>query len=432
MSRRSHQGVIRAVICATAGAGVLAWLWPLPSSRADEDPPALDATLTQQLRGGPPAGASPLARQTLGRTGVTPHELPAKPKVLVRTRVQGGIVGGPAVDETGRIVVATGISRIVQLTPRGKLDWSRPTGTASPATGPVLMSDGTRVAVTTSGEVFGYSPTGARRFHRFLGGTGDVTVDPLPLADGSVLVARGRELVRLGPRGALQGRAQTPSAIVALLAVPSRGRKADVTPLVVVQNGSVLRWRVHEEPITIGSFSGSVRGGVIAVSKRHLLAVVDNRRLVELDLRTRTRHERWASPGATLSRDLTAWARDEAKSAPKRPAYVVTSDGLLLGHDSEGSELRRVALEPYSGFGGDAGALSFGGTGSGPAPIVGTKKRLAFLRAGLELGVLSADGRIERAEGATCSDPIALVGAGEKRLVAACSSGLLFVVSPRD
>lgn len=388
------------------GAALLAGLAASGAAGAPFDP-----GIAQQRAVGTPPGWAPMARLDASRTGRARSALPGAPHVLWRARVQGGTDRRVAIDERGAIVVASTVAELVQLSPTGHVEWSVRVGPGTPLAGPVITSDGTRVVIESGPSAVGVRPDGTLRYRRALDVASDRPApEPLALDDGSVVVALGRDVLRLEPDGSVQARValdETTSALV------SRGSAV----LVVGERGSVREWKAGLDAARLGSFAGRVAGAVL-VNRRSLAAVVDERRLVDLDLATGTRHNRLDGvPGLMGPPALAATGA----------LFVSTTDGVLLGYDRAGHEIARVLLEP--------GAAS--GTGVPPASqdvdappiIMDAGGRVAFIRPGLDAATVARDGSIHPAPAATCTDPVDLAPAGADRMLVACRSGLLSLVA---
>jgi hypothetical protein len=369
----------------------------------------LDPTLAQRWVVGTPRGSAPLARIDAERTGRTREPLPARPRVLWRARVQGGIAFAPVVDERGSLLAASPIASITQIGQGGKVLWTARTGATPAATSPVLTSDGTRVVLTQGGELLGFDASGSARFARTLPiAPVRAIADPLPLEDGGLLVSSGRTALRLDKGGAVQARASVDADVTALLGY-------DAAMLLVTERGDVHAWRPPAEPSRLASFAGRVEGA--ARAGKSLVAVVDQSKLVVLDLATGSRQERLELPLG-----LSPWPALLADGGSR----VVSFDGQLLGHDRNDNEAQRTALEPPSapGPGLTAGAAS-------PPLIVDLEGRTGFVRPGLPAGVADRAGRPAVAEGAACLDPIAVVPAGKLRMLLACRSGAIWMLGQR-
>lgn len=375
------------------------------------DAESLDPTLPQRRVVGPPGGASPMARINGARNGRTAAQLPEKPRILWRTRVTGGITLSPAVDERGRVVIASGNGQILQFDERGKSLSNVKTGSDLPVLGPVLSSDGTRVVVTSAPELYGITPTGSVRYHHALpiGAAGDVP--PLAASDGGIVVAAAGNLFRFDASGTLQARASYTGVAAAILE-----RSSHV--LLVLDRGEVLEWKPPASPNKLASFSGRIDEGAALAGPERVTAIVDHQRLCDLDLKTATRTVRVDSADPVQG-PPTLLASGETR--------IVTFSGLMLGHDRSGNETTRIALEP-SIVGSDGGLVGFT-----PAPplIADAQGRIGFVRPGLEAGVVLPNGNLVSASGAACGDPLSLVPAGPKRMLLACRSGLVFMLGDK-
>lgn len=211
-------------------------------------------------------------------------------------------------------------------------------------------------------------------------------------------------------------RARIQGGIAHPAVVDERGSVVVSSPIAVVTDrGDVYEWRSGAEPSKLGSFGGGVSGAALHGSR--LIAVVDGKRLVDLDLVTSTRHERVEIP-----RGLGGPPALGADGSTR----VVTLDGLLLAHDRTGKETLRVALEPPTVLG-DAGATGFASSASPPV-IVDAKGNVGFVRPGLDAGVVDPAGSIHAATGAACLDPVGVTPAGPDRMLLACRSGVVFLL----
>lgn len=358
---------------------------------------------------GGPAGAAPMARVDASRSGRAHSRLPRTPRLLWRARAQGGTDRHVAVDARGAVVVASTLAQLVQISPTGKLEWSKRTGPGATLAGPVITSDGTRVVVTAGPTLIGVWPDGRLRYRRALDVSSDrPAAEPLALDDGSVVIGLGRHVLYIQPDGSVRARTSVDEPIAALLA---RGRAV----LVVSERGSVDEWRAGNDTTRLGSFAGRIDGGAALYGSRLLSAVVDTRRVIDLDLTTGTRHVRVDdTPGLSGPPALTRTGETR----------VTTSDGFLLGHDASGKETLRVALEP-----GSAGTTSL--EVDAPPAIVDDAGNAAFARPGLDAAIVGSDGAPHAARGTACSDPIDVAPAGPGRMVVACRSGLVFLISDR-
>jgi hypothetical protein len=113
-------------------------------------------------------------------------------------------------------------------------------------------------------------------------------------------------------------------------------------------------------------------------------------------------------------------------------AIVVSQVGGLLGVDAAGNERVRVALEkPPPTLAGGVVGLPFGAPPvdlkSSPPVIVDPVGRIGFVRSNGRAGVVAPSGRVEIASEAVCASPVAVVPAGDRRMLVACHDGRLWM-----
>jgi hypothetical protein len=195
-----------------------------------------------------------------------------------------------------------------------------------------------------------------------------------------------------------------------------------------------------------------VRKGAVRADERTLYAVVDNRRIVALDIPTGSTHTR-ASAGLLLGGFDAPVA-----VGPGGTAVTGAYAGLVLSFDSSGTEKLRVSIDPtLSLIGPDGGAPAPstspmspppypggpGGPGSSfglgqlptvdlrPSPpvIVDADGRVAFVRASGRAGIISPDGNMTLLSERVCSRPSSVQPAGNKRLVVTCEEGTVALYS---
>jgi PQQ-like domain len=388
-----------------AAFGVLA----LFALRAPAETRALDPSLPHQRVVGAPRGPAPMPRLDGARTGRSRFTLPRVPRVVWRTRAPGGIEYPVAVADDGSVVASGSIPTLSEIARDGKLAWSVQTEQASPVTSPFILSDDTRVVVTSVPAVMGVGPAGHVRFRRALPAV-NVThfAPPLALDDGDFVLGLDAQVLKLMPNGDTEARADLPETVDSILAAGDR-------LLIVEESGAVFAWRPPAAPTQLASFGAKPNGGAAVCGSHALCAVVDPSRLVELDLKSGLRKTR-AEVSGGLQGPPAVLASGETR--------VVTMDGLLLGQRASGSETLQIALEPPSLA--PAGSAPIGG--AAPPVVVDARGDLGFVRAGLDAGVVDAHGAIHRAPGAACGDPVDVAPAGPDRLVVACRSGLLWML----
>ncbi len=399
--RRRFARVVAAVAAAT---GLVAGAW-----WASAEP--LDPTLPHQVTVGPSPGAAPMAGLNGSRNGRSEHPLPRAPKPRWRARVPGSIVHAVATDSQGAVVVGS-TTHLTQVDAHGRVAWSLRLGTASAAAGPVISSDGSRVLVTSEGELLMVRRDGRVRSKRSLPVRKATRVPaPLPVETGGVALAVGAELLLLEADGDVRARASAPGTVLTLLHRPAG-------LVVLTRDGTVLGWTPPSPLTEIGSLGGNPSGGAVLVADDTLVSVIDFRRLVALDLVSGAR--RLLVPEAKLSFD------GPPAVLPDRQTLVVSWDGLLLRHDRKGRETLRLALEPA-----DLtldGGVPAGRSGDGAPLLVGRDGRIGFARPGLDVGVVQPNHDVQTAAGAACVTPVSLVPAGPERMALACRSGIVWLV----
>jgi hypothetical protein len=302
-----------------------------------------------------------------------------------------------AVDDGGAIVVAAAVAELVQVDADGREQWHQRLGMSVASTEPVILSDGTRVVLTTLGQAWGFDARGGERFRTNLAGLGtDPRTSPLPRDDGSVVVAVGTHLVVLDRDGSVMLQADVGQRVVG--SVVSDGRSVLVT-----------------------TETGIVREGVARTTDGMLLAVVDMQRLVSMDLAT----------GATATR-LSAYGLEGPPAlGDKGISHVATNAGVLHSVSSAGQE-RGVRLDPAPEEppDPDGGVVVPSYAPPSPSVVVDEAGRVAFARSDGRVGVVSPDGRVSYVSKRSCGTPISVTPAGRRKFVVACRTGDLYLYGP--
>lgn len=404
---------------------LLAMVPAVPRARAD----TLDTSMPRVVVVGAARGIASSDRLDSHRTGRAHTRLPEIPVEQWRRHVSGGIDVLPLVDAEGNILVALTMPEIVKLGPDAKEIWRARLGTAAPLAPPTLLSDGTITVVTAAGIAWGFTKAGVLRFSVPLGVRGrDVETAPLALADGGFLVAAGANLVAVDGDGAVRARAtlddRTRLASASERAAGGLIETGGYT-VITTEAGSVYRFRPPAAPRRIGSFGGSTRRGAVLFDDRTLLAVVDGHRVVAFDLMTGTTHVRLSGPSYDAPPVIGS----------SGIVLITTFGGMLLGLDSVGNEKLHVPLErplPTLGAGlvagfGTGGVVTVADLKPSPAPIVDPAGRVGFVRGNGRVGVVSTEGRVTIAAERLCSAPVAVVPAGDARMLVACRDGGLWM-----
>jgi outer membrane protein assembly factor BamB len=392
--------------------GFAAWAGGLTGSVALAD--GLDPSRPIEVLVGPSRGRAPSERLDARRSGRTRTRLPDKPVEVWRRQV-GPLDVAPLVDRDGAVLVLLTTPEVVKLSPAGREIWRERIG-ASPAVVPgVLTSDGTVVIVTGAGHAIGLTPTGRVAFDVSLA-LRVTSRDPAPLAldDGRVVVAAGRALVALGPDGTVRGRSGAIEPIVGgLLALSD-------SVLFTTDNGRVFAWQAPAQPRSIGSFGGSVGQGAMLVDARTLVAVVDQRRIVSVDVVTGARRvwENLSPAVDSFDGPLTAGVGAEIMAA--------TASGNLMVVDAAAGPKHEVLLEKRSLLSARDGTNVFGGPAElteSPPLIVDPDGRVAFVRAHGRTGVVRADRTVSIGAERVCGAPIAVLPSADGAMLVACHDG---------
>jgi hypothetical protein len=407
-SRRAPLAALAAALGLSAAAASLA--------SAD----AIDPTLPRTLTVGAPRGFAPAERLDGRRTGRSPSALPDAPSELWRRNLSGGLDVAPVVDARGEVIAALTSPEVVRLAPDGRELWRTRIGGSAAIAAPVLTSDGTAVVLTAAGLAIALRPGGAIRWAAPLGlrGTREADAAPLALDDGGLVVAGGRTLVEVDADGAVRARASLDErALGGLVAGPDGA-------LVTTESGVVYAWRPPGAPRRLGSFGGVPRRGAALADRRTVVAVVDGKVLVALDLVTGTTHVLASAPAGALLDGPPA-------VSPSGLALVSITSGLVVGVDAAGAERLRAAVDRTLAVP-DGGALAsfFGPVEPKPsAPlVVDAAGRVAFARPGGRAGIVHPDATVTLATDRACGTPIAISPAGERRFLLACRDGVVWML----
>jgi hypothetical protein len=438
----SSTSIRRAAALAVAALSLVPGARP---ARADAIDPALPRTLVV----GPPRGAAPCERLDAQRSGRARTRFPSAPLHRWDHHISGGLELAPVVDAQDNVLVVGTTPDVIKLDPEGKELWRLRFGASTAVASLVLTSDGTLVILTAAGQAVGVTPSGAIRFATPLGIRGrDADTPPLALDDGGVLIAAGGALVEIDRDGAVRARTalenKPGSADTRVTGALVRGPVTDAGPLgalFLTESGSVFAWRPPASPRRLGNLGGFPRRGGVVTGPRTLTAIVDGRRVVDFDLPTGVTHVRVNSGlGVQLDGPVTM--------GPDGLLFAATQLGLLLGVDAAGNEMIRIALEkppPTPPVGaalppvvGRGGSLLGGSVGSGffgapvdikPSPplLMDPEGRIAFVRDTGRAGVINPKGTLVLVSERVCSSPLAVLPAGEKRLLIACRDGGLWL-----
>jgi len=306
------------------------------------------------------------------------------------------------------------LPELLQLSAAGQEQWRASTGAGTSITGTVLLSDETRLIVTSVGDAIGFSPAGTMRFKTAIEAERSVRVSLLPLEDGGAAIAAGHEIDWMDGDGQLRERIRIDEKIFGPLVATRAGIVA------VTQSGAVHVVRAGFSK-RIGSLGGDPgEPGASTPDGRTLFAVVDHQRVVALDLTTGVAQARYSVNDLSLHGPVVFGRADAA---------VLTSwNGVLMSIPKAGGELRRTPLDSrIETLVTDGGKIDFAALEDSPAAVTDNDGFIAFARIGGRFGVVSPDGAVSLAVGRTCHSPAALAPAGAHRMVVACRDGAVLM-----
>ncbi|MFO0618962.1 MAG: PQQ-binding-like beta-propeller repeat protein [Polyangiaceae bacterium] len=435
----------RAGVSVARAAALIAVASIAATATGDTIDPFLPTTVTV----GDPDAIAATPRLDGARTGQSAEALPAVPTELWR-RSTGTVEAAPLVDGEGAIYLLTTAGELTKVSADGKELWHAKL-TGSPVGTPILTSDGSVATLTSNGFVVAYGSDGRARFSTPVGCR---NTDPLvPVADGGVAVLASTtlasSLVTLDGDGAITSETKL-TMHASFPPIPT----ADGW-LVVEDDGAVMRVQPPNAPRPLGSFAGLIEGGAVLADERTLLAVM-HERLLALDLKT-----------GVLSARASINAVNGINGPPTvdadRTAYFTTTDGLLMAVDHTGKEVFRATLErssaAYTGYspGGYYPGAYPPGYGYGyytprpdPPVLAGADGRFAFLRNAGRFGLVDVTPvevlvpgppgpngekkdisttvlrpKVTVVNEHVCQTPVAVVPAGDKRVVVACREGIV-------
>jgi hypothetical protein len=403
----------RGAFALAAAASFGAFMLVSPSTRATHVDPAEPATIVV----GPSPGVAPMARVDGARRGRAHQPLPAHPKIVWRRIVRGGLEFAPlAVDERGAILVPSAtLPEVVQISADGRESWRASTRRGPSITSAAILGNGTRILVTSAGELLGFSPDGELRFVTPLElQERNARIGLLPLEDGGAAIASGNEVHEIDADGSTRRRTRLAERIMGPLVGTRAGPVATTTSgsAYLLKPGYVQR---------LGSFGGEPsESGASSPDGRTLWAIVDHQRVVALDPTNGATQVRFAVTDQSLHGPVVFGRRDSL--------VFTTWMGLLITLAANG-ELWRTSLEPrLSTLVTDAGKVDFAALDESPPPVTDAEGRTGFARVGDRVGVVQPDGSVRLVSEPTCGSPAALAPAGERRMVIGCRDGTVLLL----
>jgi hypothetical protein len=328
-------------------------------------------------------------------------ELPAldTARVSWRRHVPGGIGCNVLVDADGRIFVA-GMGRVTQLGPDGALQFSQGER-FSGAVAAALLADGTRAVLTREGGLFGWSPSGAVAFELPL----DVPAAPstsslLPLPDGGALASVGAWLFEIDATRSV-------GAHAILAAAAQHTLLSGAGAIVIDEQGRVFEWDRREPLRSIGSFGSPIAAALVDAGS--LIALSSRRSLLRMARSNGSVHE---------------LARLDAPGVSPVLGRMAAGRWALMKHDGTWFSLERD-VAPH--------ALATRTHPAGLSDIdllVDATGVVAWWASETPLRLETAPGVGRELSDVRCTVPASLVPAGAGRLLAACSSGLIWLIGP--
>lgn len=360
--------------------------------------PGRDPSLPQRVVTGPARALVASEHVDAAASARTRTTLPVRAKVRYQVRLAAPLIGAPAADEAGNVIVAHGVERVTELDANGRTRWSLRLGREI-AAAPLVLPNALAIIVTRDSSVFAISAGGRVVFERSISLGSDANGALLaPASDGGFYVASGERAVKLGADGTPLDSIDLGSALRGIF--EWRGLM-----LAVTGRGTVLARATAGTPARYATFERPVRR--VARSGDKLVAIVGERTLVELDLVSKRLTTKLEDPLLT-PRDFGVVSEGELR--------ILTQESLLLGTDREGRERLRSPLDELRG---DAasGTLVVDGQGASAVAL-----------SGLDVMLVAPDGSVSSVPGTGCADPLRPTPTGPGRFTAACRSGVLFGV----
>jgi len=313
---------------------------------------------------------------------------------------------------------------------------------AASTSAPALLSDGTVVVVGGSAEAVavGVNKTGVV-FRTQLSGALTVpanaldAIAPLALDDGGVALATSTEIALLDSAGNVRMRAPLPEAIVGPLLASGGASPSSRRIFAVARTGVVYAWSPGgtngRDVARIGSFQGEVAGGAVLASDDTLVAVVNDARLMTLDV-----HQGLAVPLATFAgggyQGPVAFRHGVAYAMAGLPGHT-----YAVGVDSSGQEVLRVGIATSTATSVDGGLMPYTTPLHVPV-IVDDSGTVAFASAEGPVGIVDAAGVVSSLDN-LCTKSLrggrgvtSLVSGGPGAFIVTCGSGNVIRINHAD
>ena len=320
-------------------------------------------------------------------------------RVAWQRQIPGGISGNVLVDAAGRIFAA-GAGRVTQLGADGALQYSQQAA-FSGAVATALLTDGTRAVLTREGRVLGWSLDGELELELELDAPPPSSASTLlPLPDGGVLATIAQWSFEIDATRAVRAHATLPSPVQHALIVAGRA-------LLIDEQGRAHEWDRRSHPRAIGAFGGAVSAvaadadGLVALSARRGVERMDRsdgsvRELARLDPPGAAPVLGCVEPGRwVIMKHDGSWLTVTAEGGPLAPAQRSTRDTLS-----------QVEL------------------------LVDAAGSVAWWASDLPLHLETASGVGRELADVRCAVPASLTPSLSSSLLAACSSGTIWLIGP--
>lgn len=399
----------------------------------------IDARRPLTLTVGQPGGPEPTVRGGAHRDGLVHSPLPRGPlKVDWRFAIGGGQIEQPPLVTTEAIIVISTHGEAVWVphdAHEGHSELARQALgiAASSTTPPAVLSGGTVVVAggTTDAVAVGVDKTGIR-FRTQLAGSIATPVDaldavaPLALEDGGVAIATSTEIALLDSSGNVRMRAALPEPLVGALLAGGGASPSTRRILGIGKTGVVYAWSPGgtngRDVARVGSFQGGISGGAVLTSDDTLLAIVDNGRMMTLDVR-----QGLAVPIASFTGGgylgPVAMRHGVAYAMAGTPGRT-----FVIGVDSGGQEVLRTVVATSPSVGADGGVLLYQTPIHVPV-VVDDTGIIAFAAPEGAVGVVDAAGTASSLD-AICPRALrggrgvtALVSGGPGAFIVTCGTG---------
>jgi hypothetical protein len=296
-------------------------------------------------------------------------------------------------------VFIAGVGRVTQLGPDGALQYSQ-SESFSGAAAAALLADDTRALLTREGRLMGWSANGALAFDMMLEVPAASTSSLLPLPDGGALASVGLWLIEIDATRSVRAYAVLPAAAQHTLLAGARAFAIDV-------QGRVFEWDRREPLRPMGSFGSPIAAALVDAGS--LVALTSRRSLQRM---------------ARSDGGLHELARLDAPGVAPLLGRVAPGRWVLMKHDGSWFSLERDIAPHALGRRGELMALS------GIELLVDSTGLVAWWASEAPLRLETAPGVGRELPDVRCSAPASLVPAGPGRLLAACGSGLVWLVGP--